>query len=141
MAEPDIISALRDKRTELAGVVKRLEQQLAQHRVNLAHVDATMLLFEPGIAADTLAANQQRARNDWFRQGECLRLIYDVLRGAPHPLPTREVAERVMTAKGIQDDGGRTRELIQKTVLGSLNRKPETIERVEAAGAVAWRVI
>jgi hypothetical protein len=47
MAEPHVVSALRDKRTELAGLVVQFEKQLGQHQVNLAHVDATMRLFDP----------------------------------------------------------------------------------------------
>ena len=33
------------------------------------------------------------------------------------------------------------RELVQKTLLASLNRAKETIERVETAGVVRWRVV
>jgi hypothetical protein len=29
---------------------------------------------------------------------------------------------------------------VQKTILGSLNRAKQTIERIEAAGVVSWRV-
>ena len=36
MAEPHVICALRGKRSELAGMVNRLEQQLAQHRASLS---------------------------------------------------------------------------------------------------------
>jgi hypothetical protein len=49
MAELHVVSALRNKRAELAGVVRQLEQQLAQQRTNLAHLDATMQLFDPDI--------------------------------------------------------------------------------------------
>jgi len=37
--------------------------------------------------------------------------------------------------KELPEDDARTRELIQKTVLGSLNRATDTIERVERRGA------
>ena len=47
MAEPHVIGALRNKRAELAGILRQLDQQLAQQRANLAHVDATMRLFDP----------------------------------------------------------------------------------------------
>jgi hypothetical protein len=56
-------------------------------------------------------------------------------------MTTREIVEGVMAAKKLPDDDARTRELIHKTVLGSLNRATDTIERVETAGSVAWRVI
>jgi hypothetical protein len=34
----------------------------------------------------------------------------------------------------------RGRALIQKTILASLNRAKDTIERIETAGVVGWRV-
>jgi hypothetical protein len=51
---------------------------------------------------------------------------------------TRELAERIMRAKAIPAPNDHRRELIQKTVLGSLNRAKETIARVETAGVVSW---
>jgi hypothetical protein len=47
------------------------------------------------------------------------------------------LAERIMRAKTVPTDDDRSRELIQKTVLGSLNRAKETIARVEVAGVVS----
>jgi hypothetical protein len=49
MAEQHVVGALRDKRAELAGMLRQLEQQLVQQRANLAHLDATMRLFDPDI--------------------------------------------------------------------------------------------
>ena len=49
MGEPHVISALSNKRAELAGIVSQLERQLGQQRANLAHLDATMRLFDPNI--------------------------------------------------------------------------------------------
>ena len=141
MAELHVVSALRNKRAELAGMVGQLEQQLARQRTNLAHLDATMRLFDPDIRPQEIRPKRQRARSAWFRQGECLRLIYDALRDAAQPLTTRDLAERIMRAKAIPAGDGRRRELIQKTVLGSLNRAKETIARVETAGVVSWRLI
>ena len=63
-----------------------------------------------------------------------------VLRDAPQPLATRELAERVMAARGTPAADKRTRALIQKTVLASLSRAKGTIERTEVAGVVSWRV-
>jgi hypothetical protein len=100
-----------------------------------------MRLFDPNIEPETLQTATPRGRNEWFRPGECRRHIHDVLRDAAGPMTTREIVEGVMAAKKLPNDDARTRELIQKTVLGSLNRATDTIERVEAAGSVAWRVI
>jgi hypothetical protein len=141
MAETHVIGALRNKRAELAGMLRQLEQQLAQQRANLAHLDATMRLFDPDIRPNDIRPKQPRERNAWFRQGECLRLIYDELREATQPATTRELAERIMRLKAIPASDDQRRERIQKTLLASLNRAKQTIERVEIAGVVRWRLI
>jgi len=46
-----------------------------------------------------------------------------------------------MRAETVPVDDDRSRELIQKTILGSLNPAKETIARVEAAGVVSWRLV
>ena len=141
MAETHVIGALRNKRAELAGMLRQLEQQLEQQRANLAHVDATMRLFDPDIRPKDIRPKQPRERNAWFRQGECLRLIYDELREATQPVTTRELAERIMRVKAIPAADNDRRERVQKTLLSSLNRAKESIARVEIAGVVRWRLI
>jgi len=125
---------------ELAGLVGQLEKQLVQQRANLTHLDATMRLFDPDIRPQEIRPKQQRERSAWFRQGECLRLIYDELRDAAQPVTTRELAERIMRLKAMPATDDRRRELVQKTLLGSLNRAKETIARVDTAGVVSWRL-
>ena len=136
-----VIASLRDKRSELTDAISRLERQVAQHRVDLEHLTATMRLFDPNVSDETATMAAPRKRNDWFRPGECRRLIYDVLRDAERPLTTREVAGAVMAAKAMSTDDARTCELIYKTVHSSLKRANDTIECVEVAGATAWQVI
>jgi len=140
MAEPHVIGALSNKRAELAGLVSQLERQLAQQQANLAHLDATMRLFNPDIQPNRIRPKQPRARSVWFRPGECLRLIYDELREAAQPMTTHQLAERIIHVKALPIADDRQRALVQKTMLGSLNRAKETIVRVEAAGVVSWRL-
>ena len=139
MGELQVIGGLQDKRLELVGLVGRLEQQLADHRVSLTHLDATLRLFDPNLLLQDTDP-QQRERVSWFRPGECLRAIYDVLREAPQPLTTRDVAKRVIAAKDMTIADERTQALIQKTILASLSRAKNTIERLEVNGVVSWRV-
>ncbi|MBA3834223.1 MAG: hypothetical protein H0X34_20485 [Chthoniobacterales bacterium] len=141
MAELHVVGALRNKRAELAGVVSQLEKQVAQQRMNLTHLDATMRLFDPQVRPNEIRPKQQRERSAWFRSGECLRLIYDELRDATQPMTTRDLAERIMRVKVMPTTDDRRRELVQKTLLGSLNRAKETIVRVETAGVVSWRLV
>jgi hypothetical protein len=122
VAEQHVIRALRDKRSELAGLVKGLEQKLGEHRTTLTHLDATLRLFDPQIRPEEIRPRQPRTRSVWFRPGECLRRIYDVLREAPEPLTTRAIADRIIAMKDMTNGDERSRALIRKVVLGSLNR-------------------
>ena len=140
MGELQVIGALCDKRSELAGLVKDLEQQLAEHCAALTHLDATIRLFDPQIQPDEIRPRQRRRCNAWFRPGECLRLIYNVLRDAPEPVITREIVEQIAALKSIPLGDERRRALFQKTLLASLNRAKDTLVRVESGGEVRWQV-
>ena len=141
MSELPIVSSLREKRLELAGILDGLERQANARRADLAHLDATIRLFDPNDVLVAAKPALRRRNNEWFRPGECRRKIHDVLREAAEPITTREIVEKIMAARGLSSDDARARELIHKTVLGSLNRATETIERTQAARSAAWRVI
>jgi hypothetical protein len=140
MVELHVMHALRNKRAELAGTLIQLEQQLVRQRADLTHLDATMRLFDPDIQPNEIPSKQRRPHSAWFRHGECLRLIYDELRDAPQPMTTRELTERIVRVKAIPADDDRSRGLMQKTLLSSLNRAKETIARIESGGVVSWRL-
>jgi len=141
VGELQVIGAVRDKRTELVGLIGSLEQQLADRRVSLTHLDGTLRLFDPNLLLpDTDPQQREWERVSWFRPGECLRAIYDVLREAPQPLTTRDVARHIIAVKGLTVADDRTQALVQKTILASLSRAKSTIERLELDGVVSWRV-
>jgi hypothetical protein len=141
MVEPDVICALRDKQAEVSGMIERLERQLVEHRAGLTHLEGVLRLFDPSIQSEAARPERHRRQRAWFRPGESLRLIYDVLRDAAQPVVTRELVDRVMTMKDITVADDRDRALIQKTLLASLHRAKETIERVTIEGVSGWRVI
>jgi hypothetical protein len=47
-------------------MIKLLEERLQQHRVDLAHLDATMRLFDPDIRPQEIRPRQQRAALDFL---------------------------------------------------------------------------
>lgn len=79
-------------------------------------------------------------RDSWFSPRECARLVYDTLSATEQPVTTREVVESIMVSKELDPTDVRTREMIQKTVLATLNRLEEA-KRIDIdAGAAAWRM-
>ena len=55
-------------------------------------------------------------------------------------MTTPELTELIVRVKAIPADDDRSRELMQKTLLSSLNRAKETIARIENGGVVSWRL-
>ncbi|MBE7157084.1 MAG: hypothetical protein INR62_01390 [Rhodospirillales bacterium] len=141
MGEPQIVGALRDKRAELSGFIADLEKRMAQHRADLMHVDAVLLLFAPELEVTAVAPKAVRRRNEWFRPGELPRTVLDILRVAPAPLPVREIAIEVMARRGLDAGDGRTLILLRKLVQNALARQAaELVERVVDGAVVRWRV-
>ena len=141
MGTSSVISALREKRSEVSEILKNLERQASARRADLAHLDATIRLFDPDDNVFAARPARRRRNHSWFRQGECRRRIHDVLRDASEPMTTRVIVEKIMATKSLSVNDARVRELIYKTVLGSLNRATDTIERTQAAASAAWQVI
>ena len=54
MAESHVVSALANKRAEIAGMIARAQQQLGQFRADLVHLDATIRLFAPAMEPETI---------------------------------------------------------------------------------------
>lgn len=116
MAEAHVVSALRAKRAELAGVIVQLERDTAQRRADLAHVDGAIRLFAPTAVPEAIGPKAARRRNQWFGRGELARGILDVLRRSACPLAALGIAGALMEAKGL-DVGDRVMlEMVQKLV-------------------------
>jgi hypothetical protein len=59
MIEADVISLLRDKRTQLSRLMVQMERQLAQPHTDLTHLDAAMQLFDPAIQPEGVRPRRQ----------------------------------------------------------------------------------
>ena len=143
MAESHCISALVDKRSEIAGEIEEIEAQLSQRRADLLHIDATIRIMQPDYKPEEIRPKKRYKRGDWFGNGELLRLILETLRkAAGEAMTAKEVALVIMERKGfdIQDDT--TVRLVEKRVFAALDRrKGSVVQRiVYGPKSVGWRV-
>jgi hypothetical protein len=104
------------KRSEVAGLIADLEREAAQQRADLVHVDAVLRLYAPELEPDCIPSRAVRRRNGWFQPGELVRMVLDMLRVAPAPLPTREIAAAVMVRHGLDPADMHTARLVGKLV-------------------------
>jgi hypothetical protein len=95
-----VLSGLIAKRAELAGRIEAAQSELRRLVIDLDSLDATIRLFAPEIDLDEVRPKPLPARNQAFR-GEMSRTVLNSLRQAAKPLPSREIALRFMTARGL----------------------------------------
>src|SRR5438067_9040208 len=103
MADPHVVSALREKRAIVSGLIEKLERKLEQHRADLTHIDGVLRLFQPDRDPDEIKPKRSYAkRTRYFARNELGRLCMDALRGAPGLITTDEIASQVTAAKGFE---------------------------------------
>jgi hypothetical protein len=142
MADPHVISALRAKRAEVAGLIDSLERQIAQCRANLIHLDAVLRLYQPERDPTEIKPKRSVHRNRYFAQGELARLCLEAFRDAPELLPVPDIVERVIAAKGF-DAGDRVLQVgigeLVKATLAPMRRRG-TVEKIGKGRGVRWRL-
>lgn len=138
MAEPHVVSALVEKRSEISGQIAELEKQINRHQADLVHIDAVLRMYGKA-DPEAIRAKDISRRSDWFRPGECRNLVYDILRDAEAPVLTRTIAEHIMGAKGIDQSDARVVDRIMRSVRETL-RRMDDLERVSMDGAIGWGV-
>jgi hypothetical protein len=103
MSESLVVSGLVAKRSELAGEVDRYRQELKRLADELGHVDATIRLFDPSYDLSTIRIRKRGHRHQWFGQGECQRLVLEVLREAATPLSGNDLTHALLVRKGLEE--------------------------------------
>jgi hypothetical protein len=143
MADPHVISALREKRALVAGLIEKLERKLEQHRADLTHIDGVLRLFQPDRDPGDIKPKRTYARRTrYFARNELSRLTMDALRAADGALMTTdEIAVRVIEAKGFDAADAALRGSIRDqalTLLRSL-RKQGRVEQIGLGRALRWK--
>src|SRR5437879_58770 len=134
MADPHVISALREKRALVSGLIEKLERKLEQHRADLTHIDGVLRLFQPERDPEEIRPKRSYAkRTRYFARNELARLCMDVLRAADGSLMTTdEIAGRVIEAKGFDAADAVLRKAIGEQCLALMRsfRKQGTVEQI-----------
>jgi hypothetical protein len=144
MADPHVISALREKRALVAGLIEKLERKLEQHRADLTHIDGVLRLFQPEHDPASIKPKRTYARRTrYFARNELSRLVMDVLRRADGaPLTTDAIAGRVIEAKGFDATDAPLRKAVGEQALAVLRsfRKRGTVEQIGLGRGLRWKV-
>ena len=86
MAQSPVIYALVEKRAEIGGTIADLEERTRQARANLAHLDATLRMFDPDAKPQSIKGKRPAKGRGVFANGEISRRIRGALRDAREPV-------------------------------------------------------
>jgi hypothetical protein len=95
------LAGLTEKRAEISRQIAETRAALRQLFTDLDHIDAAIRLFERTYKAEAAARAQATnvAAHTTYR-GELERTVLNLLREAPDPLTTKEVALHIMSERG-----------------------------------------
>jgi hypothetical protein len=140
MAEPIAVLALRRKRDQISGTIAHYERLLREAEHDLAHINASLRLFEAtGEAADLPPYVDL---NRVLRRGETTKICMDAL-AKEGPLDTRQLALRVIRAKGLSESDKVLAQTVALRVVQTLRMrarrgKVESVTRTK--GVCVWRI-
>ena len=102
MSESHVVTGLVAKRAELAGRIEQCHRELERLVANVSYLDGSIKLFAPDYKLEGLRVKTHRQRNQYFHQGECQRLVLEILRDAEEPLSARQIAEALVERKALE---------------------------------------
>ena len=139
MAQPHVVTALVEKRSELAGLVEFHRREITRIGADLANLNATIKIFAPDFNLAGIGVKRVRIGKTGgfkhFKQGESQTLVLDQLRVADQPLSVAMLAAQIIEAKGMEDTDA-VRISIQRTLSGTLRRLKERSFVVEAGKGI-----
>jgi hypothetical protein len=142
MADPHIISALSRKRAEIAGVVADLERQIAGQRALLAHLDATLRIFDPDAKPEAIPPRRVAHTTGRFATGDISGACMTAIRESAAPVSSRDIAQRLMASYGLDAKDSKLRRDVQASVRNALMgyRRRGVLESVGSGWDTRWRL-
>lgn len=139
MTRPNTVSALRDKRAEIAGLIEALQDQLCAAMVDLDHVDATLRMFAPDIELDEIRPKPLPPRHRAFK-GQVTRAILAMLRkeGA---LDAKAITLRLMAERELNMKDADLVKAFHKRIgaaLRNLRERTLVVSEQRQSGPLVW---
>jgi hypothetical protein len=144
MGDTFVISGLTAKRAELAGAVEDLEKRLRDARADLAHLDATLCLFDPAAKPKVIKAKRRNKRLAIFASGEIARRCRDAARVAGVEGVTADaIVRKAMLDKSYNAEDDKAYADLVLRFMGTLYRlgKDGVLAQVGTGTTARWKTI
>ena len=117
-----LLAGLTKRRAELTGEADTLKARLVQIGTDVGHLDAVIRQFDPEF--DLGSTRPKRPRGpDAAKPGEMSRFVLGVLRDATEPMPTPDIAARLMAERGMNGQDRKLAERITKRIVSTLRHQ------------------
>src|SRR5690606_31653489 len=139
--QPNVVSALRGKRGELAGQINALQDQLRAAMIDLDHVDATLRMFDPEIELDEIKPKPLPPRHHAFK-GQVTRSILAMLR-SEGALDAKAITIRLMAERELNVNDRALQKAMHKRIgaaLRNLRERTLVSSRSGPGGRLEWSV-
>lgn len=100
IATTQAMHTLLQLHAELGGKILDNKAEAKRLAASMKAVEAVLKMLQPGYDIRPIAI-RRRTPNPWFKRGTVFRHAIEVLKAAEKPLTTREVARRMLQAKGV----------------------------------------
>ena len=136
MADPHVVTTLRDKRAELAGKIDALQDQLREAMIAVDHVDCTLRMFAPDIDLDEIRPKPLPPRHHAFK-GHVTRAILAMLR-ADGAMDAKAITIRLMAERELNPNDKTLAKAMQKRIGAALRnlRERQLVTSSQAAGGM-----
>src|ERR1700685_1577420 len=96
-----VITGLVKRRAELTGKIEALHEDLKRMLADLEALDGTIHQFDADYKVEAIRPRALRPPKDWSHRGQMSRIVLDILRQAPEPMTTRDVALELLVARAL----------------------------------------
>ncbi len=142
MVDSVIVQGLSQKVATLVGEVRALEGEIARRRADLAHVRATLLLFDPEAQPEAIRPVGRPTASAYFRTGELTGLCMAAFREAEGALSCRDITMGIMASKGLDTDDAKLSAYLLDRVRATVSshKRRGVLESVGEGWDTKWQV-
>lgn len=138
-----VLTGLVKRRAELSGEIEHLHEHLRQLVIDLEHLDATILQFDPNYETESIRAKAFRPPSDWAKRGEMTRICLNILRLAAEPMTSRDIAYQLLIERALDERDDKLLRIMTKRVGVALRNQREgnVVRCLEGPGQyLLWQI-
>ena len=118
-----VVSQLIEKRKELEGEAIFYQEKLEILNEQINAIDTSISIFDPEFTPKGLKFKRFSPQERYFKRGESMILLFDILRKSEKALSTSELADKIVETKGFDSNDKDLRNRIRETIRVTLHNQ------------------